>query len=91
MEELRATAGAASEEDLLLLALFGEDAQRLLATLRGRGERDDISDGGLEPRQSERIRELIRMVEESEVGELTIEDGSVRITVAARSSICRCR
>jgi oxaloacetate decarboxylase (Na+ extruding) subunit alpha len=81
MDELRATVGAASEEDLLLLALFGEEAERLLQTLRGRGERDQDTDGGLEPRQSERIRELIRMVEESDVGELTIEDGSVRITV----------
>ena len=32
MDELRESAGAASEEDLLLLALFGADAERLLAT-----------------------------------------------------------
>lgn len=81
MEELRESVGAASEEDLLLLALFGEDAERLLATLRGRGEREADRDGALEPAQSERIRELIRLVEDSDVGELTIEDGAVRITV----------
>ena len=81
MDELRESVGAASEEDLLLLALFGEDAERLLLTLRGRGERDSDREGTLEPAQSERIRELIRMVEESDVGELTLEDGPVRITV----------
>ena len=81
MDELRESAGAASEEDLLLLALFGADAERLLQALRGRGERESEVDGALEPAQSERIRELIRMVEDSDVGELTIEDGPVRITV----------
>ena len=36
---------------------------------------------GLERSQSERIRELIEMVEGSDVGELTVEDAGVRITV----------
>ncbi len=81
MDELRESAGAASEEDLLLLALFGADAERLLATVRGRGERESDVDASLEPAQSERIRELIQLVEDSDVGEVTIEDGSVRITV----------
>ncbi len=40
-----------------------------------------IATGLSEPAQSERIRELIRLVEDSDVGELTIEDGAVRITV----------
>jgi oxaloacetate decarboxylase (Na+ extruding) subunit alpha len=81
MDELRAEGGAASEEDLLLLALFGEHAERLLAALRGRGDAREELDEALEPAQSERIRELIRMVETSDVGEVTIEDGAVRITV----------
>ncbi|HYX87258.1 MAG TPA: acetyl-CoA carboxylase biotin carboxyl carrier protein [Gaiellales bacterium] len=82
MAELKARAGGApSEEDLLLLALFGEPAARLLAALRGRGEETDRRSDQLEPSQSERIRELIRMVEGSDVGELTLEDGPVRITV----------
>jgi len=73
MDDLRSQAGGVgSEEDLLLLALFGDAAARLLETLRGRGE----------PGQSERVRELIRMLEGSEiVGELTLEEGPVRITV----------
>jgi oxaloacetate decarboxylase alpha subunit len=81
MEALRAEGLAASEEDLLLVALFGEEAHRLLLTLRNRGERDDVVRDGLERAQSERIRELIEMVEDSEVGELTLEDAGVRITV----------
>jgi acetyl-CoA carboxylase biotin carboxyl carrier protein len=82
MDDLRARAGGApSEEDLLLLALFGDDAARLIETLRGRGIVSDRDSDAMEPSQSERIRELIRMVEGSEVGELTLQDGPVRITV----------
>ena len=43
IDDLRARGGvAASEEDLLLVALFGEDADRLLRGLRGRGGREDV-------------------------------------------------
>ncbi|HEU0194085.1 MAG TPA: acetyl-CoA carboxylase biotin carboxyl carrier protein [Gaiellales bacterium] len=81
LEELREQADA-SEEDLLLLALFGEDAERLLDAVRDRGERTDAEGGeGFEADQAEKIQELIRMVEQSDVGELTLEDGTVRITV----------
>jgi oxaloacetate decarboxylase alpha subunit len=82
MDDLKARAGGApSEEDLLLLALFGDDAARLIEVLRGRGAVSDRDSDALEPSQSERIRELIRMVEDSDVGELTLQDGPVRITV----------
>ena len=81
LDQMRAEGLAASEEDLLLIALFGDDASRLLATLRGRGDREDAERDGLERSQSQRIRELIEMVEGSEVGELTVEDAGVRITV----------
>jgi oxaloacetate decarboxylase alpha subunit len=81
LDTARAEGLAASEEDLLLVALFGEDAHRLLLILRNRGDRDDVVRDGLERAQSERIRELIEMVEDSEVGELTLEDAGVRITV----------
>ena len=82
MDDLKARAGGApSEEDLLLLALFGADATRLIETLRGRGAVSDRDSDALEPSQSERIRELIQMVEDSDVGELTLQDGPVRITV----------
>jgi oxaloacetate decarboxylase (Na+ extruding) subunit alpha len=82
MDDLREQAGGVgSEEDLLLLALFGEDAARLLANLRGRGLADQTGDS-IDHTQSARIRELIRMVEGSDdIGELTIEEGPVRITV----------
>jgi oxaloacetate decarboxylase (Na+ extruding) subunit alpha len=72
---------AASEEDLLLLALYGESGARLLHTLRGRGGRSDDGPEGLVRSQSDRVRELIELVEDSDVGELTLEDGGVRITV----------
>ena len=81
MDDLRSQAGGVgSEEDLLLLALFGEDAARLLEGLRGRGDSDARAEA-IERTQSDRIRELIRMVEGSEVDELTVEDGPLRITV----------
>jgi oxaloacetate decarboxylase alpha subunit len=82
MDDLRSQAGGVgSEEDLLLLALFGDDAARLLAGLRGRGGGEDSGDA-VDRSQSERVRELIRLLESSEdVSELTVEDGSVRITV----------
>jgi oxaloacetate decarboxylase (Na+ extruding) subunit alpha len=81
LEQLRREGVAASEEDLLLVALFGDDANRLLSALRGRGDRDEVVRDGLERSQSERIRELIEIMEASEVGVLEVEDAGVRITV----------
>jgi oxaloacetate decarboxylase alpha subunit len=81
MEELKEADVAASEEDLLLLALFGEEAERLLEAVRGRGAPSERAPEALSRTQSERIRELVHLVEHSDVGELTLEDGSVRITV----------
>jgi oxaloacetate decarboxylase (Na+ extruding) subunit alpha len=83
LDTLRAEAAglAASEEDLLLLALYGDGAERLLESLRRRGRRDDGDGLGLERRESERLRDLIRVVQESGIGELTIEEGEWRVTV----------
>jgi oxaloacetate decarboxylase (Na+ extruding) subunit alpha len=83
LDDIRGTAAglAASEEDLLLLALFGEEAEALLRAIRSRGTRDELAGAGLERSESERIRELIRVVQESGIGELTIEEGEHRITV----------
>ena len=72
---------ATSDEELCLLALFGEDAEPLLHTIRGRGRRDDEEAGGQEPGRSERIREIVRIVQESGVQEVTIEDAGMRVTV----------
>jgi oxaloacetate decarboxylase (Na+ extruding) subunit alpha len=81
LDTLRERTAASSEEDLLLVTLFGDDAERLLRTLRTRGERTGDRSDAIEPPQSERIQELVRLVESSDVAELTLEDGSVRITV----------
>jgi oxaloacetate decarboxylase alpha subunit len=71
---------ASSEEELLLVALFGADAEPLLRTIRGRG-RDDTLEGGVDASRAERIREIVRIVQESGVGEVTIEDAGLRVTV----------
>ncbi len=79
MDDLRSQAGGVgSEEDLLLLALFGDDAARLLDGLRGRAEAPGEA---VDHSQSERVQELIRLLEASEVGELTVDEGGVKITV----------
>jgi oxaloacetate decarboxylase (Na+ extruding) subunit alpha len=83
LEDLREHAEgiASSEEELLLLALFGADAEPLLRSVRSRGRRDDSGAAGLAAGESERLRELIRVVQESGIGEVTIEEGETRITV----------
>jgi len=83
LEGLRQNAAglAASEEELLLLALFGEAAEPLLQAIRGRGRRDETGAAALEPARAERIRELVRIVQESGVNEVTIEDAGMRVTV----------
>jgi oxaloacetate decarboxylase (Na+ extruding) subunit alpha len=73
---------ATSDEELCLLALFGEDAEPLLRTIRGRGRRDDDDETtSQEPTRSERIREIVRIVQESGVQEVTLEDAGMRVTV----------
>ena len=83
LEELRQDAKglAASEEELLLLALYGEDVEPLLRSVRGRGRRDESETAGLAPGEAERLREIIRVVQESGIGEVTIEEGEMRVTV----------
>jgi oxaloacetate decarboxylase (Na+ extruding) subunit alpha len=84
LEQLRAEAEglASSEEELLLLALFGEEAEPLLRTIRGRAQRDEsLAAGGVDQARAERIREIVRIVQESGVGEVTIEDSGMRVSV----------
>jgi oxaloacetate decarboxylase (Na+ extruding) subunit alpha len=82
LDELREQAEgmAASEEELLLLGLFGTDAEKLLRGIRGRGRRDDEL-ATLDEGRAERIREVVRIVQESGIGEVTIEEGGMRISV----------
>jgi oxaloacetate decarboxylase alpha subunit len=83
LDELRARyAGvASSEEELLLLALFGDEAEPLLQAIRGRGREESLEGGGVDASRAERIREIVRIVQESGVGEVTIEDAGLRVTV----------
>ena len=84
LSSLRETAAglAASEEELLLLALFGSDAEPLLEAIRTRARRDEGRElATVEQSRAERIREIVRIVQESRVGEVTIEDDDFRVTV----------
>jgi len=76
----RAEGIAASEEELLLLGLFGDEAEQLLRGIRSRGRRDDAV-ATLDEGRAERIREVVRIVQESGIGEVTIEEDGMRISV----------
>jgi oxaloacetate decarboxylase (Na+ extruding) subunit alpha len=73
---------AASDEELLLLALFGEEARPLLEAIRGRYSGDDsLAASGVDQARAERIREVVRIVQESGIGEITIEEAGMRVSV----------
>jgi oxaloacetate decarboxylase alpha subunit len=73
---------AASEEELLLLGLFGESAEPLLRTIRGRSSGEErLGAGGVDQARAERIRELVRIVQESGIGEVTVEEAGMRVSV----------
>jgi oxaloacetate decarboxylase alpha subunit len=78
---------AASEEELLLLGLFGEDAERLLQSIRGRTRADDGGADRVDEARAERIRELVRIVQESGIGEITIEEDGMRVSVRATPDV----
>jgi oxaloacetate decarboxylase alpha subunit len=76
---------AASDEELLLLALFGEEAEGLLHTVRGRARGDEgLVAGGVDQGRAERIREIVRIVQESGVAEIAIEEAGMRVSVRRR-------
>ncbi len=84
LETLRDDASglAASEEELLLLALFGEEAEPLLRSIRERsGGEESLAAQGVDQERAERIRELVRIVQETGVGEITIEENGMRVSV----------
>ena len=73
---------ASSEEELLLLALFGEEAEPLLRAIRQRSSGDEsLGAGGVDRARAERIREVVRIVQETGVGEITIEEDGMRVSV----------
>ncbi len=84
LDEIREEAAglAASEEELLLLALFGEEAEPLLRTIRDRtsGE-DSLIGGGVDQSRAERIREVVRIVQETGIAEIAVEEEGTRVSV----------
>ena len=73
---------AASEEELVLIATFGSDAEELLRIIRQRHTRDAVLIAEDEDAErAERIRELVKIVQESGVGEIEIEDEGMRVSV----------
>jgi oxaloacetate decarboxylase alpha subunit len=84
LKDVRAQAEglASSEEELLLLGLFGSEAEPLLRTIRGRSSGDEsLGAGGVDQTRAERIRELVRIVQETGIGEVTIEESGLRVSV----------
>jgi oxaloacetate decarboxylase alpha subunit len=84
LSELREEAAglASSEEELLLLALFGEEAEALLTSVRARARGDEsLAGGSLDQSRAERVRELVRVVQETGVGEITVEEAGTRVSV----------
>ena len=84
LDALRDQAGglASSEEELLLLALFGDEAEPLLQAIRERsGGEESLAAGGVDQERQERIREVVRIVQETGVGEITIEEAGMRVSV----------
>ena len=73
---------ATSEEELILLAMFGEEAEALLRSVRARhsGETSLLT-GDVDATRGERIRELVKIVQETGVGEIEIEDAGMRVSV----------
>jgi len=77
MDALRESAKglAASEEELLLLALFPTDAERLLRSIRQRSTGEEsLTDGAVDQTRDKQIREVVRIVQETGIGEITIEE-----------------
>src|SRR6478752_4154585 len=84
LDELRDQAEglASSEEELLLLALFGDEAEPLLRAIRERSGGDEsLAAGGVDQLRQERIREVVRIVQETGIGEITIEEDGMRVSV----------
>ncbi len=83
LESLRESAKglAASEEELLLLALFGEEAEPLLRAIRSRASGDALAPPGVDRARADRIREVVQIVQDSGVEEITVEDEEMRVSV----------
>jgi len=73
---------AASDEELLLLALYGSEAEPLLRSIRQRTSGETtLAAGGVDQTRAAYIRDLVRIVQESEIDEITVEEEGMRVTV----------
>jgi acetyl-CoA carboxylase biotin carboxyl carrier protein len=62
--------------------MFGEEAETLLQTIRQRHSRGaSLLLGDVDATRAERIRELVKIVQESGGGEIEIEDDGMRVSV----------
>jgi oxaloacetate decarboxylase alpha subunit len=77
----RAQGLASSEEELLLLALFGDEAEPLLQSIRRRARGEETPGEVAAGERDEKIRSLVDILEDSGLGEITVEEDGVRITV----------
>jgi len=87
LDEVREVAEglAASEEELLLLALFGDEAEPLLRAIRGRASGEEsLAAEGVDHRRADQIREIVQIVQESGVAEMTVEDPVTGLRVTVR-------
>ena len=88
LDELRDDAKglAASEEELLLLALFGTEAEPLLQSIRDRSSSEELLAGASAQRdREEQIRAVVRIVQETGIGEITVEEEGMRVSVRQSS------
>jgi oxaloacetate decarboxylase alpha subunit len=84
MDALRESARglAASEEELLLLALFPGEAEHLLRAVRQRSAGEETPAAqGVDHDREQQIRDVVRIVQETGIGEITIEEEGVRVSV----------
>jgi oxaloacetate decarboxylase alpha subunit len=84
IDELRERARglASSEEELLLLALFGQEAEPLLSSIRQRSTGEEpVRAPGVGPEREEQIRSVVRIVQETGIGEITVEEDGMRVVV----------
>ena len=73
---------AASEEELVLLAMFGPEAEELLRRIRARHSRDSaLIAEDADAERGEQIREVVKILQESGVGEIEIEEEGMRVSV----------
>jgi oxaloacetate decarboxylase alpha subunit len=78
----RAKGLAASEEELLLLALFPGEAEDLLRAIRQRAAGEETPAAqGVDRSREQQIRDVVRIVQETGIGEITIEEHGTRVSV----------